>query len=177
MLDLRVAHTGDLDAAELRAARALLYDVFAGDMTEADWEHALGGMHAIAREDGEVVGHASLVMRRLLHGGRAWRAGYIEGVGVRRDRRRRGVGAAVMAPLERLIRGGYDLGALGATDEAARFYAGRGWKPWRGRTFALTPTGVERTQDEDDGIFVLPVSHGLEVAGDLICDWREGDVW
>ena len=60
-----------------------------------------------------------MVQRRLLHGGRALRAGYVEGVGVRADRQRRGHGAALMAALERMIRGAYDLGALGATDAAA----------------------------------------------------------
>lgn len=175
-IDLRVAHTGELDAAELDAARALLYDVF-DDMTEEDWEHALGGIHAIAREDGRVVGHASLVMRRLLHRGRAWRTGYVEGVAVRRDRRRQGLGRALMAPLERLIHGSYDLGALGASDEAASFYAHLGWRLWQGPTFAFTPAGIVRTPDDDDCIFLLPVSDGLDLHGELICDFRDGAAW
>ena len=62
-------------------------------------------MHALVWEDGELVGHAALVQRRLLHGGRALRAGYVEGVGVRPDRQRRGHGAALMAALERVLRG------------------------------------------------------------------------
>ena len=36
--------------ATLEAARALLDDVFEGDMTDHDWEHALGGVHALAWE-------------------------------------------------------------------------------------------------------------------------------
>ena len=112
---LRVAHTGDLTPSELSAARALLYTVF-DDMTEHDWDHALGGIHALVLEGPEVVGHASVVMRRILHGGRALRAGYVEGVAVRKDRQRQGLGAAMMTPLEDLIRRAYDLGALGASD-------------------------------------------------------------
>jgi aminoglycoside 2'-N-acetyltransferase I len=175
-IDLRVAHTGDLEAAELGAARALLYEVF-DDMTEEDWEHALGGIHAIARQDGQVVGHASLVMRRLLHRGRAWRTGYVEGVAVRQDQRRQGLGRALMAPLERLIRGSYDVGALGASDEAASFYAQLGWRLWQGTTFALTPAGVVRTPDDDDCIFLMPVTEGLDFQGDLMCDFRDGAAW
>jgi len=57
------------------------------------------------------------------------RASYVEGVGVRADRRRRGHGATMMQALERVVRGAYDLGALGATDAAAALYAGRGWQP------------------------------------------------
>jgi aminoglycoside 2'-N-acetyltransferase I len=176
MSDVLIAHTADLDAATLAAARALLYDVF-DDMTEHDWEHALGGIHALAWEDGELVGHASVVQRRLLHGGRALRTGYVEGVGVRADRRRRGLGARLMRPLERVIRGAYELGALGATDDAAAFYSALGWQQWRGATWALTPGGVTRTRDEDGGIYVLAVGPPIDLAGDLTCDWRDGDAW
>ncbi|WP_407288156.1 GNAT family N-acetyltransferase [Streptomyces sp. BP-8] len=175
--EVRIAHTSDLDTATLKAARTLLYDVF-DDMTTEDWEHALGGLHALVHEDGELIGHASVVQRRLLHDSRALRCGYVEGVGVRADRRGRGHGAAMVAALERVIRGGYDLGALGASDEAADFYASRGWQLWRGRSWALTPNGLQRTADEDGCIYVLPTgSTPLDLDTDLTCDWRDGDLW
>jgi aminoglycoside 2'-N-acetyltransferase I len=176
MTEVRTAHTADLDAATLQAARTLLYDVF-DDMTEHDWEHSLGGMHALVWEGAELIGHASLVQRRLLHGGRALRTGYLEGMGVRADRRRRGHGTALMAALERVARSAYDLGALGATDEGADFYAARGWTRWEGPTSALTPAGIERTAAEDGAIFVLPLSVPLDLSAELTCDWRDGDVW
>src|SRR4051812_16835948 len=91
------AHTADLDAAARGAARALLENVFAGEMDDHDWEHALGGVHALVFEDGALVGHGSVVQRRLVHGGRALRAGYVEGVGVRAGRRRRGPRPARLA--------------------------------------------------------------------------------
>jgi aminoglycoside 2'-N-acetyltransferase I len=69
------------------------------------------------------------------------------------------------------------LGALGATDGAASFYAFRGWKLWHGPTSALTPTGIVRTEEEDGSIYVLPVTAPLDLYGELICDWRDGDVW
>jgi aminoglycoside 2'-N-acetyltransferase I len=175
--ELRTVHTAELDGATLAAARALLDAVFGDDLTDHDWEHALGGMHALVWEGAELIGHASVVQRRLLHGGRALRAGYVEGVAVRADRRRRGHGAALMEALERVVRGAYLLGALGATDEAARFYMARGWQPWRGPTSALTPSGVERTEQNDGGIYVLPVAAPLDLSGELTCDWRDGDVW
>jgi GNAT superfamily N-acetyltransferase len=115
--------------------------VFEGDLSAEDWEHALGGIHALVWDGEELIGHASVVQRRLLHGGRALRAGYVEGVGVRADRRGRGHGAGLMAALERVIAGAYDLGALGATDAAADFYVARGWRRWTGPTCALTRTG------------------------------------
>jgi aminoglycoside 2'-N-acetyltransferase I len=174
---VRTAHTAELDAATLSAARALLDDVFEGDMSDHDWEHSLGGVHAVVWDGRELVGHASVVQRRLLHCGRALRAGYIEGVGVRADQRRRGHGAAMMGALERVVRGAYEVGALAATDEAADFYAARGWKLWQGPTSALTPTGIARTEREDGSVYVLPVTVPLDLSGELTCDWRDGDVW
>ncbi len=100
MTEVLIAHTAALDPGILAAARDLLFVVF-DDMTDEDWEHSLGGLHAIAWDGTEVVGHAALVQRRLLHGGRALRAGYVEGVAVRADHRRQGIAAAMMAELER----------------------------------------------------------------------------
>jgi len=177
MISVRVAHTAQLDPGTLSAARALLYAVF-DDMTEADWEHSLGGIHALAYEGSELVGHAAVVQRRLLHGGRALRTGYLEGVGVRADRRRRGHASEMMEALERVIRDAYELGALGATDDATLFYSGRGWRLWGGPLSALTPDGVVRTPDEQGAVYVLPVEGvPLDLSGSLTVDWRDGDVW
>ena len=177
MGDLRVAHTADLGAATLAGVRELMDVVFPGDFEEYDWEHALGGMHALLTEGGEPIAHASLVMRRLLHQGRALRAGYVEAVGVHPGHRRQGHGGAVMEPLERIIRTAYDIGALGATDEATPMYTGRGWTPWQGETYALTPGGVIRTAEEDEAVFVLPAAAPLDLTATLTCDWRDGSVW
>jgi aminoglycoside 2'-N-acetyltransferase I len=177
MHEVRVAHTADLDAATLDVVRAMLVEAFDGDFSDDDWEHSLGGTHALAWEGAELVGHASLVQRRLLHGGRALRAGYVEGVGVRADRRGRGVGGAVMAPLERVLRAAYEIGGLGATDEAVRLYERHGWQRWRGPTSALTPAGIVRTAHDDGHVYVLPVVGTPDLDGELTCDWRDGDVW
>jgi aminoglycoside 2'-N-acetyltransferase I len=175
--EVRTAHTADLDHETLAAARALMEDAFGGDFEEADWRHALGGVHALAWDGEALIGHASVVQRRLLHGGGVLRAGYVEAVAVREDHRRRGHGGALMDPLERVIRRAYDVGALGATDAGAALYLSRGWRRWEGPTSALTPAGVRRTPDEDGFIFVLPVDAPLDLTGELTCDWREGDVW
>jgi aminoglycoside 2'-N-acetyltransferase I len=177
VIRLRIAHTADLDGPTRAAAYALLHDVFAPAMTDADWRHCLGGMHALAYEGTTLVGHAALVARHLRHAGRALRAGYVEGVAVRADHRRQGVGAALMAPLERMIGAAYDLGALGASEDGAPFYAARGWVPWPGPTSALTPDGVVPTPEEDGWIYVLGAPADLDPQAELTCDWRDGDAW
>jgi aminoglycoside 2'-N-acetyltransferase I len=180
---IRTAHTAQLGPAEARAVRELLDDAFAGhpdgDFTDADWDHTLGGMHVMAWDGDRLIGHASVVQRRLLHGGRALRTGYVEAVAVRADRRGEGHGAAVMAEAERVIGGAYQLGALGAAEEATGFYAARGWSAWAGPTGVLTPDrGIRRTPDEDGWIFVRPVPGiTLNPAALLVCDWRDGEVW
>ena len=176
MAELRTAHTADLGVAELAAIRSLLQDAF-DDLEDEDVEHALGGVHALVWDGGQLIGHGSVVMRRLLHDGQALRTGYVEGVAVRADRRGRGHGGQVMSALERVVRGAYELGALGATDEAAAFYAARGWQQWAGTASVVAPAGLRRTPDEEGGIYVLPVTARLRPDGDLACDWRSGDVW
>jgi aminoglycoside 2'-N-acetyltransferase I len=174
--ELRIVHTADLDAAARHAARALLDDVF-DDMTDEDWDHALGGMHAMLSEGPELIGHASVIQRQLLYGGRAWRTGYVEAVAVRADRRRTGHGGTLMDAVERIIRGAYEVGALGSTDAGAAFYAARGWLRWLGPCSALTPEGIIRTADEEGYIYVYPVTAPLDISRELTCDWREGDAW
>jgi aminoglycoside 2'-N-acetyltransferase I len=177
MIELQLAHTADLDATALARARGLLDMVFGEDLDDHDWDHALGGIHAIVWEGRDALGHASLVQRRLLHGEHAYRAGYVEAVGVRPDRRREGLGSQMMEALQRVILGAYELGALGATPMGARFYQALGWQRWRGSLSALTPTGPRRTPQERNSIYVYPVTAPLDLDGELTADWREGDVW
>jgi aminoglycoside 2'-N-acetyltransferase I len=176
MIQLLVAHTADLDPDTLDRARDLLFEVF-DDMHQTDWDHCLGGMHAVLVDRSHVVGHASLIQRWLVNDGVALRTGYVEGVAVRQDQRGRGLGGDLMTAIERLLRGAFDVGALGSTDDAIGFYEHRGWVRWPGPTWSLTPTGAVRTEDDDGGVFVLPLGADLEFDADLTCDWRPGDAW
>jgi aminoglycoside 2'-N-acetyltransferase I len=176
--DVVVAHTAQLDAATLEAARRLVTGAFpTGGYTAVDWDHALGGMHALVMDGSEPVGHGSVVLRRFLHAGRTWRVGYVEAVAVAPGARRRGHGSAVMRAVESVVRGGYEFGALSATDDGAPLYRARGWRLWDGPALALTPSGPVRTPDEDGAVFVLPCGAALDPSGELTCDWRDGDLW
>jgi aminoglycoside 2'-N-acetyltransferase I len=175
--ELQTAHTADLGAATLAEARELMDAAFAGRFDDDDWEHALGGIHAVVREEGVLVAHGSVVGRRLLYGGRALRTGYVEAVAVAPDRRGRGHAGAVMEALERVIRGAYELGALSASELGVPHYEGRGWLVWEGPLSVLAPDGIARTEEDDGSVYVLPVSAELDRSAPLACDWRAGDVW
>jgi len=97
---------------------------------------------------------------------------------VRREARRRGHASALMDAIERVIRGAYEVGALGASDAAIPLYTARGWLPWEGETYALAPNGRVRTPEDDDGVYVLELPAApLDRAAAIACDWRDGDVW
>ncbi len=169
--------TRELGAADRRAVRRLL-DASFTSFTDHDWEHGLGGLHALVRDGDEVVAHASLVQRRLLVGGvrgRSLRCGYVEAVAVAADRRRQGLGSQVMAELEAHA-DSHDVLALCASATAVDFYLARGWVPWRGPSSVLAPTGLTPTPDEDGAIYVWGAS-GLDLDAPIACDWRDGDVW
>lgn len=174
--ELRVLPTADLGKGGRRGLRALLDAAF-GDFDDASWDHALGGVHVLAGPPEAPVGHAAVVLRRVLHGGVALRTGYVEAVAVHPSLQGRGLGGELMDVVEGLVRGGYRLGALGATERAAPLYRRRGWLEWRGPLAAVTPGGVVDTPDEVGGVHVLPVDAPLDQAEPLICDWRDGELW
>ncbi|MCX4674063.1 GNAT family N-acetyltransferase [Streptomyces sp. NBC_01433] len=172
---LHLAHTYELTAPALAGIRDLLDTAFDGDFSDGDWDHTLGGVHACVRDgSGLLLAHGSVIQRRVVHGGRSYRVGYVEGVAVRAEHRREGLGGRVMAALERVIDGAYAFGALSASDAGAALYVSRGWEPWPGQLAAQGPEGVEPLPDEEGSTYVrgtLPARSGT-----LAFDWRDGDV-
>lgn len=175
----RLVHTSDLDDETRQHAQEMVTQAFVGfaEFDDADWEHALGGMHAVIQHRGALIAHAAVVQRRLLYRGAALRCGYVEAVAVREDWRGQGLAQAVMEAIEQVIRGAYQVGALSASPAGERLYRPRGWMRWRGPTSVLAPDGVIRTPDDDGSVFVLPVQVDLDPGAELVCDWRDGDVW
>ena len=173
----RLVHTADLDSETRQRVCQMVTAAFGGDFTDDDWEHALGGMHALIWHRGAIIAHAAVVQRRLLYHGDALRCGYVEGVAVREDFRGQGLVRALLDGAEQVIRGAYQVGAVSSSDLARGIYAARGWLRWRGPTSALAPTGPTRTPDDDGAVFVLPVGISLDTSADLMCDWRAGDLW
>lgn len=159
----------------------MLIEAFDGTFTDADWDHALGGMHALICVRGTLVAHGAVVLRRLIYQDTVLRCGYLEAVAVREDWRGQGLATAVMDALEQVLRGAYQLGALSASEAGRPLYVSRGWLPWQGASSVLAPTGLTPTPDDDGSLFVLPVDSELgaelDTGAALTCDWRLGDVW
>ncbi len=177
-MQIRRLRTEELIDREVPALRELLDRAFDGDFDETDWEHATGGVHAMASEAGVIVAHASVVPRTLVLGKRSVRAGYVEAVAADPRGGRRGLGSAVMRAINAEIAAAYELGALSTGSHA--FSERLGWVRWRGPTFVQMPDGeVKRTAEDDDGLMVLPGPSlpTPDREGPIICEWREGDVW
>lgn len=179
MLELRSAPTEELSDLELTELRLLLHLAFDGAFSDEDWDHSLGGRHFIGLHDGAIVAHASVVPRRLHVGERPVHTGYVEGVGVAEEHRRRGFGHIVMSQLGEFVSPRFELGALSAAEHNQSFYNRLGWRLWRGPT-AVIVDGVARPTPEDDGLTMIletPSTGRLDLHATLACEWREGDVW
>jgi aminoglycoside 2'-N-acetyltransferase I len=178
---VRRATTHDLTRDEVAALRALLWSAFPpGDdegFDEADWQHAIGGMHFLIEVEGRLVAHASVVERDLHVDGRHYRTGYVEAVATEPARQGQGLGSLVMQDATDHIRGQFELGALGTGRHT--FYERLGWQTWLGPAYVRTAGGPVRTPFDEGYILVLltPRSAELDLTGAISCEWRPGDVW
>jgi aminoglycoside 2'-N-acetyltransferase I len=177
---VRRATTSELTPREIATLRRMMTAAFEhkhSTFDDADWEHAVGGIHVLVEGGGEILSHGSVVERRLELGGLLVTSGYVEAVATWPDHQHRGYGTLVMREIADLIRAGYAIGALSTGVEG--FYERLGWERWLGSTAVRTPRGVEKTPDDDGAIMILrtPTSPPLDVNAPIVCDWREGDVW
>lgn len=165
-----------LDAGT-RASLRRLWDAAFEDFDDFDAAHSFGDLHALVRDGGEVVAHASVVPRTLLIGSEAWAAGYVEGVAVAPARQRRRLGTAVMTALQGCFPGRYQVAMLGTGEHA--FYERLGWERWRGPSYVIRDGLPVRTPEDDDGLMVLrlPESLGIDLTAAVACEDRPGDAW
>jgi aminoglycoside 2'-N-acetyltransferase I len=180
MTSVRLVDTGDITPGELRAIRALC-DAAWADLDEPfaddDWNHALGGVHAVLEDRGEIVAHGSVVPRTLRAGGLDVPTGYVEAVATLPERQRRGYGSAVVRALNGHIDATLPLGAL--CTGVPVFYERLGWRLWSGPTSVLVDGVARRTPDEDGTVMVrfTPSSPPIDPSEPISCDWRPGEVW
>ena len=172
------ADTADLPATDVQEIRLLLDVAFGGRFSSEDWNHALGGRHFFIRNSaGRIVSHASVVERKLETSGYPLSTGYVEAVATQPEFQRQGLATAVMHAVGEFVQDRFELSALSSS--RAGFYEKRGWIRWRGATWCREEENLARTADEDGGVFVKFTRHGplLDVEGDIVVQWRAGDVW
>lgn len=177
MVTLHAASTDALSSSVLHGVRTLLDDAFEGRFSDEDWDHTIGGVHVWVSDSGGVISHGALVDRALVCSGRPVRVGYVEAVATAAAHRRQGHGTSIMKYIGELIRERFTLGALSTGTHA--FYETLGWERWRGPTFVDGPRGRERTPRDDGDVMILRTrrSPQLDLDGEIVCDWRLGDVW
>ena len=122
--------------------------------TDADWEHSLGGMHALIWVHGALIAHGAVVQRQ--HPAprrRPFAAAIVESVAVREDWRGQGLAGAVMDALEQVLAGCLPAGCaqrrrrLGLHAVRAPEAGCRGSGP----TSALAPSGHDPEPPTHDG--------------------------
>ncbi len=177
-LVFRVVLSDQVDDAARVALRQLWAEAFGDRFDDHDADHAYGGVHVLATADGELVGHASAVPRRIRTGDDWWDVGYVEAVATRPTAQRSGVGAAVMRLLHEEIDVRWPIAFL-STGRARDFYLRLGWEVWQGPTAVLTDAGEVATDEEHGGILVRRTgsSAGLDLDLSLTCEDRPGDAW
>ncbi len=143
-----------------------------------DADHAYGGVHVIARDDGTIVGHASVVGRLIRFGDRPWREiGYVEGVAVDPGRQRTGLGCQLMHRLHKQIVARWPVAML-STGRATGFYEQLGWQRWQGLSFTRTDEAVQ-PDGEHGGLMIFRVDPAVvpDLTVDVTCEDRPGDAW
>ena len=132
------------------------------------------GLHVIASDADEIIGHA-VVTTRWLHGsvGRL-RTAYVDAVSTQPSLQGTGIGRAVMGHLANAITD-YDIACLETDREG--FYERLGWQRWRGPLGGRTPEGVISTPDQE-GVMVLrlPNTPTLDL-DDALAVEVDGRIW
>ncbi|HUR50843.1 MAG TPA: GNAT family N-acetyltransferase [Mycobacteriales bacterium] len=177
-MELVVVESGDVDAVTRLALRTLWDRAFGDRFSDEDADHAYGGVHVLVRDGKHLVGHCSVVPRRLRFGDGPWcTVGYVEAVATEPALQGGGIGRTMMQRLHVEIGDHWPV-ALLSTGQATGFYEGLGWERWRGRSFTRTDQGVV-PDDEHGGLMILRLDPAAvpDLSVDVTCEDRDGDAW
>jgi aminoglycoside 2'-N-acetyltransferase I len=180
MLDpvtIRMTQDDEIDAALLAHSKALCFSAFGDRFDESDWKHTFGGIRVLLFEDAELIGHAAIVPRCIHINDEEFNTGYVEGVAIRTEKRRLGIGSKIMQGVANPLAEEFDFGVLSTAHPT--FYARLGWDHWAGPSFVLKGTDLVRTPEGDAGLMVLrnQTLAGLSLTESITCHERDGDDW
>ena len=177
-ISYQTKHTSQLTSVEKALIYQLLYQVFEQDFSLADFDHALGGMHILAYQNDQIIGHVAIVQRSVIADRSPYRIGYIEGLGVAEAYRRQGIGRKLMEQSGYIIANSYDFGLLSASEEGLPLYQSLGWKIWSGELYESTIDSYQRSlEDEGSVLFLAGATQDIAATSPLYCDYRSGDQW
>lgn len=177
-MDLDILESDRLDEAARADLRRLWSRAFGDRFDDHDADHAYGGVHVLARDGRQLIGHASAVPRSIRFGDQPWRTvAYVEAVATDPVRQGEGIGRQVMERLHDEIASRWEVAML-STGRATGFYEHLGWQRWQGLSYTETEAGV--VLDGEHGGLMAFIPHPATVMDCTLavtCQDRTGDAW
>lgn len=177
IIEYKNSHSSQLSNEEKETLYRMLYQGFDHDFTRDDFQHALGGMHVLAYDHQQIIGHVSIVQRNMAIGDKPITVGYVEAMAVLENYRRQGIGKQLMLATNKIIDDCYQLGLLCASDEGVSLYQSVGWRVWNGSLYELNQGHYIHSIDEEGGIMGWSNNQSIDFTQPLYCDFRSGDQW
>ncbi|WP_272665749.1 GNAT family N-acetyltransferase [Providencia sp. PROV174] len=176
-IEYKNKHTSQLSTENREALYSMLYQSFEQDFTHDDFEHALGGMHVLAYDQQQIIGHVAIIQRHMAIGNTPITVGYVEAMAVLENYRRQGIGKQLMVATNQIITDCYQLGLLSASDEGFHIYQSVGWQVWNGPLYELNQGHYIHSVDEEGGVMGWSKNNLIDFSQPLYCDFRSGDQW
>lgn len=176
MFEIEICRTEELSDKVRAELRSMLEHTFGPRYEDIAWHHCLGGTHFLLRYKGVLASHVSLVPRLLEQDGREYRGVYGESMATIPELQGKGIGSIVAAMATADILLHYEIGAFAASKY--HFYERLGWRKWSGQTYVKSGTGKEPASPDRGAVMaLLPEGSAIDPDGELVTDWREGDIW
>jgi aminoglycoside 2'-N-acetyltransferase I len=174
---VKSARTEDLDAD----ARASIIRVCIAAHHNDDFENLfsyipVGGRHALAYRDNDLVSHAVATTRWLRPAGQpALKTAFVDAVATLPSYEGCGCGSAVMRRLAADVAGEFAVGCL--QTERIGFYRRLGWELWRGPLAGRRADGSLVPTPDQRGVMVLRLSAALDLDARLTIGCQPTRIW
>ncbi|MBU3716620.1 MAG: GNAT family N-acetyltransferase, partial [Candidatus Nanopelagicaceae bacterium] len=151
---LEIRRLAEINSQESAQILSILSEAFEGEFSHEDWLHTFGGYRFLGFLNNQLIAHGAIVKRRIWVDSEELIVGYIEGIAVAPSKWRKGFGSALMEQISSLCKSEFSLSMLSTGEK--NFYRKHGWLDFQGESYVLE-NGMEiRTEDEDEGLMLLP---------------------